>query len=177
MRRRRSPNEVEKDVYTIKFLFPVFIFVFLLLIPLSLFITSIILTVNGISIVGLPLLYAFFLITPIIILEFILVNTSWAKISNRRFYGYLKYVFGRHPFSYKLDEIVGVELQSFFFVRWLKVKVSHGNGDSEKVKLMFVRNGNDVYFALVKMINSVRCDSDVLFEVLEPKENNESEAK
>lgn len=169
MSRLREENESEKVLFEIRFLFPILLMVLLWLIPLGCLINIIIFAVMGLGMGTIPFIVLMVVSLPLIIVSIILVNTSWCKVSNRRVFGYVKYPFGRRPFSFKLDEIVGVELRGFFGFRILHIKVSHGNGDSETIKLHFIRNANDVYFTLVKMMNEVRCDTDVLLESINQK--------
>ena len=167
---RKREISKEKDIITIRLLFPVFLFVLLLLIPVAIMITLIVIAVNndGLSpAISAPLSIVAFIILALTIANFILYSTSRGHVTNSRIHGRIKLAFYRDTFSFKLDTIVGIEIKSFFGIKTLIFKVSHGNGTAEKIRLFSVRDGNDIYFKVLKMIQEVRCDSDVIIEGLD----------
>lgn len=167
---RKNENTNEKEIITIRLLFPIVIFILLLFVSLAIMIVLIVLSVSygGVApAISAPLVSVALINLAITIANFILYSTSKGHVTNKRVHGRIKLAFYRNTYSFKLDHIVGIEIKSIFFIKTLIFKVSHGNGTAEKVRLISVIHGNDIYHQVVKMIQEVRCDTDVIIEGLD----------
>ena len=164
--RNRNVGKQEEVSLQINLLFPIVIFVLLLVIE-SVGLIVLIATMYGMPAILAAMLFVIFILIGLTIAEYALYSSSKCYVTNHRLVGVVKSLFYRRTFSYQLDHIVGIQIKNIFGFKHIDIKVSHGNGDSEKVKLLFVRNGNDVYFSLAKMIDNAKTDVDCLLESLD----------
>lgn len=166
LNRNRDKQDKEIFIYEIRLLFPVVIFVLLLVAETAGIVGFMFMSISQEApILFLPVL-GFIGLIVLTITEFNLYSSSKCFITNHRLVGVVKSLFYRRTFSYQLDHVIGVQIKNIIGFKFIQLKASHGNGSSQVEKLLFVRQGNDVYYELVKMIESKKTDVDTILESL-----------
>lgn len=113
-------------------------------------------------------------------LHFRAIKHSSCTVSNKRIYGKTSVLIGYKQFSYRLDTIDHIEMNSALGLQTLAINFSAGNGAVQPVRygvgsrrmqganifrVNYIVNGEEVHGALSELLMSVKNDKDVAADI------------
>lgn len=102
-------------------------------------------------------------------ISFYKIKKCSCKITNKRIVGVTTKFLTQRQYSYRLDQIVNVEMTTFLKTNALSIIYTSGSGTNNSFIVPYVLNANEIYEILSQLIVSTKNKSDMFIDVEEEK--------
>ena len=162
----RKNNDVEKNMLFVYCKVPTIIKIFAIIICLIPFIAVISLG-EGFLFALMTSAFAFLSYFLIICIPFLIITKgTYAVVTNKAIKGQIKKLFQKSSFTYKLDAITNIRIDSSFGVKQLVLEITQGNGGLPRVFVIsYIRDADYVHSKLASILKSIKNDKDVIAKI------------
>ncbi len=156
----RTNNEPEKTLLHISCKVPIIFIVLVIAFSLITFFILISFDFGMALIVGV---FTFAVLFLVLWLPFLIITkNTYAVVTNKVIRGQKSGILAKSSFTYKLDAITNIRIDSAFGVKQLILEVTQGNGGySKNFEIGFIANPDYVHAKLATILKSVKNDKDV----------------